>query len=277
MPITMSESFESRERTVNKQGGAELRYIVKGSSNDQDVLDYALANLPSTYASMPRQEVRLRALGPDSWEVMAHYAPNSATSQAQVDPVPPPEPGDKLHSWDTTGGTQHITQALATVSSHAPSGLTAPDFKGAINVTEDGVAGVDVTVRELVQQWTIVKTDAEVATIDDYLYDLTGKVNNGSFYGYAAGECLFLGATGEQRIAGGDWTITLKVAIQPNSASLTVGDITIASKKGWDHLWVLYEHTEDATAKKLVQRPRAAYVVQVYEYGDFTTLGTLIA
>jgi hypothetical protein len=43
------------------------------------------------------------------------------------------------------GGTQHITQSLATIQKYAAAG-TAPDFGGAIGVTHDSVEGVDITV-----------------------------------------------------------------------------------------------------------------------------------
>lgn len=38
-------------------------------------------------------------------------------------------------------------------------------------------------------------------------FNLTGKVNGGAFKGFAAGECLFLGAAGAKR-GSGDWPLT---------------------------------------------------------------------
>ena len=46
------------------------------------------------------------------------------------------------------GGTQHITQSIATIQKYAPPGKTAPDFKGAIGVTHDSVEGVDTCQAE---------------------------------------------------------------------------------------------------------------------------------
>ena len=54
------------------------------------------------------------------------------------------------------------------------------------------------------------------------LFNLTGKVNSGPFRGLAAGECLFLGASGSQR-GDSDWEITFKFAGSPNKASIAVG------------------------------------------------------
>ena len=101
---------------------------------------------------------------------------------------------------------------------------------------------------------------------------LRRKVNSGSFKGLAAGECLFLGASGSMR-AGGDWEITFKFAGSPNRTNIRVGDITVPSKKGWEYLWVKYSEQEDTAAKAIVQRPVAAYVEKVYDDGDFGALG----
>jgi hypothetical protein len=38
-------------------------------------------------------------------------------------------------------------------------------------------------------------------------------------------------------------------------------------------MWIRYEDDEDTTAKKLIKKPTAVYVEQVYHYGDFSLLG----
>ena len=104
------------------------------------------------------------------------------------------------------------------------------------------------------------------------LFYLTGSVNNGGFKGFAAGEVLFLGASGSQR-GEDDWEIKFKFAASPNATGLVVGDITGINKKGWEYLWVRYADAEDTSAKVLVKKPIAAYVEQVYPYGNFAGLG----
>ena len=88
----------------------------------------------------------------------------------------------------------------------------------------------------------------------------------------AAGECLFLGASGSKR-GEEDWEITFRFAASPNRTGITVGDITGIAKKGWEYLWVRYADAEDAAAKALVKKPVAVYVEKVYEDGDFSGLG----
>ena len=147
-------------------------------------------------------------------------------------------------SFDTGGVTAHITQSLATISRYAPSG-TAPDCQGAIGVTSDSVEGTDITV----PVYNFTETHyLPIATVTGAykaaLFQLTGKVNNAPFKGFATGEVLFLGASGSQRGAD-DWEITYRFAASPNVTGLAVGPITGINKKGWEYLWVRYADAED--------------------------------
>ena len=115
------------------------------------------------------------------------------------------------------------------------------------------------------------------------LFQLTGKVNNAAFRGLAAGECLFLGASGtlhgtESTSGGGtsedgDWEITYRFAASPNKTGITIGSITGIAKKGWEYLWVRYADVEDTTAMVIVKKPVSVYVEKVYDDGDFAALG----
>src|SRR5690606_18604713 len=105
---------------------------------------------------------------------------------------------------------------------------------------------------------------------------LTGSVNNTPFKSFAAGEVLFLGASGSTREnEDGDtvWEITFSFAASPNVTGLTVGDITGIEKRGWDYLWVRYADAVDGEAHVLVKKPVAVYVEQVYPFGNFGALG----
>ena len=104
------------------------------------------------------------------------------------------------------------------------------------------------------------------------LFNLTGKVNASGFKGFAKGEVLFLGASGSKRGLD-DWEITFRFAASPNVAGLSLGSIGGIAKEGWQYLWVRFIDDEDPTAKALIKRPVAAYVEQVYPYGNFANLG----
>jgi len=70
-----------------------------------------------------------------------------------------------------------------------------------------------------------------------------------------------------------DWEITFRFAASLNRTGISVGSITGIAKKGWEYLWVRYADVEDAGSNTLVKQPVAAYVEQVYEYGNFAALG----
>jgi len=180
--------------------------------------------------------------------------------------------GESSFAFDTGGGTQHITQSLATVGSYAASG-SPPNFGGAIGVTHDNVEGVDITVPVYnFSETHYLAASAVTLAYRGTLFNLTGKVNNSSFKGMAAGECLFLGASGAKR-GSDDWEITYRFAASPNRSGISVGSIGGISKKGWEYLWVRYADEEDSGSNTLVKKPTAAYVERVYEEGNFAALG----
>jgi len=78
---------------------------------------------------------------------------------------------------------------------------------------------------------TSVNTTDRMLATSLNLFILTGRVNQAAFKGFAAGEVLFLGASGSKR-GDGDWEITFNYAASPNVTNLPVGSITVASKKG---------------------------------------------
>lgn len=268
MPITVTEKFESRRSTTGDNPSAELVYSVRGTTEDIAARDAAATESPGTYDGLPRQSVSVEPVGPDHWDATVRYALTQQSS--------PPQTGDSSFNFDTGGGTQHITQSKATVGTHAAPGTTAPDFQGAIGVTQDSVNGVDITVP--VYQFSethYLPAEQVTSGYKGTLFSLTGKVNSGSFRGFAPGELLFLGASGSRRGTSpdDDWEITFRFAASPNVTGLSVGPISGISKQGWEYLWVRYADAEDTNASAIVKRPIAAYVERVYDSGGFGGLG----
>jgi hypothetical protein len=253
------EKFDSRESTRGDSSSTDLQYIVTGTDSDSTVRSLVSSTAPLIYDDLLFQSFHITPLGGGIWEVSVRYGE-----------VEPKETGGSSFSFDTGGGTQHITQSLQTVGSHA-NGVAAPNFKGAIGVTTDSVEGTDITI----PVYNFTEThylDAALVTgpYKSTLFNLTGKVNAGGFKGFSEGEVLFLGASGSKR-SSEDWEITFRFAASPNVTGLSVGDITGIDKKGWEYLWVRYADAEDENV--LVKQPIAAYVERVYEYGNFSALG----
>jgi hypothetical protein len=267
VPITVTEKFESRKSTKGDNPSAELVYTVRGTNDDLAARAQAESTSPGTYDSLPRQSVSVEPVGDELWEATVRYGRQSGSL---------PTPGESIFSFDTGGGTQHITQSKQTVSSHAAPGTTAPDFKGAIGVTADGVEGVDITVPVYQFSETHYFPNEQVTqAYKGTLFSLTGKVNGGAFRGFQPGEVLFLGATGSRRGTDpdDDWEITFRFAASPNATGISVGPIGGISKKGWEYLWVRYADEEDTASHAIVKRPVAAYVERVYDEGNFAGLG----
>ncbi|MGD9691052.1 MAG: hypothetical protein AB7K52_15445 [Phycisphaerales bacterium] len=268
MAITVTEKFESRKSTKGDNPSAELVYTVRGTNDDLAARNAAETTSPATYDGQPRQSTSVEPVGDELWEAVVRYGKAQGGSL--------PEPGESIFSFDTGGGTQHITQSKDTVSSHAPSGSSPPDFGGAIGVTADGVEGVDITVPVFQFSETHYFTNDQVTpSYKGTLFTLTGKVNSGAFKGFQAGEVLFLGASGARRGTDpdDDWEITFRFAASPNASGISVGDISGISKKGWEYLWVRYADQEDTGSHAIVKRPVAAYVERVYDEGNFAGLG----
>ena len=266
MPITVSEKFDSRPAADGDNPSAELKYLVEGTGDEQQALAALESGTPPTYSGLLRQTWSVDPVGDGScyWEGVVRYGQMSGG---------PKEVGESSFQFDTGGGSMHVTQAKEHVASYAPSGETAPDFKGAIGVTHDSVDGCDIVVP--VYNWSETHYFDKTFVTGPYkatLFALTGRTNNASFKGFAADEVLFLGASGSQR---GDesWEITFRFAASPNVTGLVIGEITGINKKGWEYLWVRYKDAEDAGAKCLVKKPASVHVERVYDAANFAGLG----
>ena len=259
---SIEEKFDSRETIEGDNPSITLKYIIKDTESDIEAKTLLWSTAPTIYDGLIRQTWGVEYHGPALWVGSVRYGL-----------LPPMETGQSSFSFDTGGGTQHITQSLFTVASYAPSGQTAPDFGGAIGVTHDNVEGVDITVPVFnFSETHYLPSSMVTVEYQDTLFRLTGMVNDAVFRAFYAGEVLFLGACGSKR-AEDDWEITFRFAASMNRVGMTIGKITGIDKKGWEYLWVRYADAEDAGSQSLVKKPIAAYIEQVYEEADFSSLG----
>lgn len=269
MSIRVSEKLESRFTSVGNDPSEERHYFVLGTE-DERAARLAVQGASPVVIDMYfdqtvivwRQSIDMEPAGVDTWFGVVRYSTVRPTNES-------------VFSFDTTGGTAHITQSLATIATYPnPSQwLIAPNFKGAIGVTPDGVEGIDIAVPVYKFAEThYLPTSIVTPQYKALLSWLTGRVNTIAFKGFQGGEVQFLGAQGSIRGAG-DWEIAYSFAASPNVTGLTVGPITGINKKGWEYLWVRYVDAEDDTAKALVKVPAAAYVEQVLPTADLNQLG----
>jgi len=211
-------------------------------------------------------------LGDDAWQVEVTYVKEGAEDPEQPDPL------RRTRSFDTGGGTQHITQA----EDERRFGSGAPDQQRAIGVDGDSVNGVDIVVPALT--WTETYDVPHEFITAEYIKNLsrvTGTVNNAPFRTFPAGEILFLGASGSQEWDSdkgeGPWNLSYKFSQSPNAGpgqtlpSLTIGSITGVEKEGHDYMWIRYE--DDVQSETLIKKPKSVYVNKVYRRENFGQLG----
>lgn len=190
-------------------------------------------------------------------------------------------PLSRTRSFETGGATARQTFAIGPVPERR-YGTNAPDMKGAVNVKGENVDGVDIVIPSLNWSETYDVPNSYVsAAYIKTIAQMTGTVNTGSFRTFAAGEVLFLGASGSQEWdtekGDGPWRLTYKFTASPNAGSgetwpaLEIGDVTGIEKKGQDFLWVRYEG--DVQENTFIQKPKHVYVNQVYRRSNFSSLG----
>ena len=262
--MTVKQAWQGANPILEESPTIESEYIIDGT-NDEFV---AHADLNAATAlivfGLVKKSVSIdERLGEEVWRGTVKWG------KFEVNEV-----GDSSFSFDTGGGTSHVQTSLETVSATpAPGVPAAPDFENAIGVTDSGVDGVDITTPAYHFEETHFFDVAFVtAGYKSTLFSLTGAWNTNAYKGFAAGECMFLGASGSLRDYV-TWEITYKFVAQPNRTSFSAGPITVPLKRGFDYLWLRYREVEDAAAGHLARRPIAAYVEKVSPDGDLALIG----
>lgn len=311
MPVyTWVEDSASRSATIHRLGrrgtdSYRKSWKIFGTTDDTLVHRDVNAELTTNYLfwqhpNQPDKQLQaesytLEYLGDEAWQLTVNYAGAGADGDEQA-------PLRRMRSFDTSGGTQHITQGLPVGSGqtldferrYPTSGASpAPNQSGAIGVDGDRVQGVDVVVPSL--QWTETYDVPSSYVTDTYIRTLakiTGTVNSAPFRGFPPGEVLFVGSTGSQEWdsekGDGPWQLSYKFIQNPNAGpntsgqnptdtlpALTIGSISGIAKEGHEYLWVKYEDTVDSQV--LVKSPKAVYVNAVYRKESFTQLGIGVA
>ncbi len=254
----------------------EIPYIVLGVQDEDAAFVLVADKITSlgekTVENMVLDHLELdQQLGPDSFKIRAVYETTKSETNTSGSGQNQPS-----FSFDTGGGTMHMTQSLATKGIYAARGQTAQSFGGAIEVDENNdVKGIDITTPlTSFNETHYFKPSRVSAAYRRTVADLTGRVNSSRFKGYAAGEVLFQGASGTRRgtKATDLWEINFKFIVSPNRKGIKINDITIAEKEGWDYMWFRYEAQVSSDSKALIKKPVAAYVEQVYERRSFGAL-----
>jgi len=259
MTFRFAEMPDSGNSSMD-QPSRELRYFASGSTDHSFVESYAYSATPAIISTprgtLYRQDIKLAWGASDYAVATVSYGPNSNI------------PGTYRLSYDTSGGTVHITNSKSTVNRY-PAGV-APDMKTAIGVNKDDVDGTDVVLPAL-KLTVSFKFPVGVMGLPKIklLSRRTAYVNSEPWLTFAAGEVLFLGASGEE---GSDCetTAALQFACSENVDGLTIGDIAGIAKDGHDYVWIRFE--DKPAGGKPTRVPKHVYVERVYSRTNFATL-----
>lgn len=282
------EDGESRQATIVRKGrkassSYQKSYKIFGTADDTEVHTEVSAAIFSSarywqYPGIPGMQLMAESysvsyLGDNAWQVTISYAKDGAEDGTS--------PLKRARSFDTTGGTQHITQACSVGSGGTldfekryPSSAT--NMSGAIGVDANGVNGVDIVMPQLQwqEQYDVPNAYVTAAYVRG-VAGITGTTNNASFRGFEAGEVLFLGCSGSQEWddekGKGPWSLSYRFVASKNVTDQTIGSITGIEKKGHEYLWVRYE--DAVSGSSLLKQPKAVYVSKVYKDSDFSLLG----
>lgn len=280
MSITVKTLNGSGRVTTGQELSAEVLVLAKATSGESDsaILAAIVAYVPSSVVvgsqTLYRESV---TMAPISNRLFSGSASYKYASQSDG------QPGDREYECDWSIGTVKITSSISTVAKYAKSGETAPDHKGAMNVTKDGVQGAELSFPQ--KRFTIKRyyeSGSEPSGLSATIDGLIGYVNSASITiteiggsrTYAAGELMLIGGQVSVRKDDGAIVSSLVFAYSPNATGLSVGEITSITKNGWDYLWVQYQEEEDsgATPPRVVKRPIGAYVERVYPRASFSAL-----
>jgi hypothetical protein len=302
MALTWIEDSTSQSATIFRLGRKDAStrtrvFNVIGTSNENVLhasCNQAISSLYPFWQYPGQPLVRLRAesysveyQGDDCWKVTIAYEKIGADDASQTAPL------KRARSFDTSGGTRHVTNALDMNNGdvgerkYGPGGLDdAASFKGAINVDDNGVNGVDIVVPAL--SWTESYDVPSNYVTNAYIKNIasvTGSVNKEAFRSFQPGEVLFAGASGthewdEQR-GYGPWSLSFKFVASPNVGQTLpkakIGDIANVEAYGHEVVWVRYATDADAAKNQLVRLPVAVYCNRVYPDGDFSKIGIGVA
>lgn len=211
-------------------------------------------------------------------------SPENTNSNINSSAYQIPEVQDSDFSFETSGGSAHITHGLNVLNSARYDGTTPIDYGGVINPREDGTAdGVDIITPtmnftislSLPKAWFSLPYRLAIA-------NATGSVNALPWGGFGPGSLLFKGVnaratwlkwTNRSGMAQRDWYWRASFAFEAApAASIVVGGTTLV-RPGFAVASQVRESYADASSGSTVSIAQQVDIIQVYPTYDFSLLG----
>lgn len=276
--------------TTNDDGtvtrDVELRWLINGFTSYIGAENKGKELAPIDITGHRRKSLNVDPLG-NGWYIVAAEYSNPALQDddsSEGDNNSGGDPVSNTVAFDTTGGTEHVTQAY-NPSGVGQTGITGqlgyarpgetdqlPDFQGAIGVSGNTVNGVDkvVPIFNFQETWVFPSRwvlDSYVAT----LHNNTGKLNSKPWRIFKQGEVLFMGARAEITRGATMVSITFSFTARPSITDpFKVGDIEVMFKGGWDYMDVIYE--DDTDESTLIKKPKFVFINTIYDAFNFEQL-----
>lgn len=189
-------------------------------------------------------------------------------------------------SIEISRGTVKVLQSKETREGYGINGALmstggVPDYQRAINVTAEGVEGVEIggsfpgkvlftyNARYRFITWKYL----------DILTELCLSTNTGTYFGREEESVLYIGSTGNHDGSESPWKFAHTFAIGKHESNIAItGDVAtpatsliVATKKAFDYLWCSY--TKVPGDNKLLTVPDAAYVERMFDKRNLKPIG----
>ena len=267
--ITQTFVYKICNENLDKSGAADISWGIFFTPNDDvSLAQYVYATFP-TFRAFP--------INASGTSVILYLTEHSAVQvthnvwQVTLTYSLPPQDDSAYVQFgiDIGGETVHITQSLGVrySSVRTGSGLSVPDVKNTIARGQ----GADIVAKGLNFNITRYVNQATWSLgLLPVLYNLQGNYNNATFYGFAAGEVLFLSASA-QGSQFGLISLTYNFSAKPNANGITDSPFPVLYALGHDI--IDYLGVRDVDAQFPIQVPIFRYVHQVAYPVNFTLLG----
>lgn len=252
MAFQWGEKPTSRSGDTGKDGSEVREYWATGTIDPDFVKASARSLTPTSIATdsgiLYRQTISIKPRG-DYWDVTVPYGKQEK------------ETGSYTIGFSTMGGTVCMKASYEVIGAYDDTGAIAAPDGNSIDVDDEGVPqGTEVIIAALNLD---VAFRHPAATINEgairNLARNTGKVNSDTFLGFDPGEVLFVGADGSESESEAE--VHYSFACSENVTDLVIGDITVASKHGWDYASVRFKKAVDDKPSTI---PQSITIHRVY-------------
>lgn len=286
MSVTVTQAWEGVDLQLEKGSGsnesstATVYYIVSGAADETTACSSCYSSAPDTYAGIDKKSVSVsERLTDASWKIEVRYGTEQSSGGGNTGD----EDDEPTVNFDCSAGTKHMTQAISQTCVYAGNGekKDSADVAAAVPIgwngkdgSESEAAGVDVSIGELRETYTKTFSRSKVTGTSwkRKVAELVGKVNSGSFKGWNAGECQFLGCSYSAPLSGSKKVqVSFHFAIRLNESKATIAGESIGSKKGFEYLWALT--ADEVSDGERVRKVKKVYKAEVCETDSFSGLG----